>query len=98
MTTQNSIVALDPRDEGEQGSAILAPRPASLNGKVIGLVSNNKPHSEELLRIIADIIGAKYRIKGIVAHNKGGHQWPARREDLEELARKCDVAVHATAE
>jgi hypothetical protein len=48
--------------------------------------------------MIAKIIGERYRIKGIVAHNKGGHQWPARREDLEELAKKCDVAVHATAE
>jgi hypothetical protein len=98
VTTQNYIVTLDPRDEGGQRSAILAPRPATLDGKGIGLVSNNKPHSEELLRMIADIIGERYRIKGIVAHNKRGHQWPARREDLEEFARKCDVAVHATAE
>jgi hypothetical protein len=98
MKTQNSIVAFDPRDEREQGPAILAPRPATLDGKVIGLLSNNKPHSEELLRMIADIIGERYSIKGIVMHNKGGHQWPARREDLEELVGKCDVALHATAE
>ena len=98
MTRPNSIAALDPTDERNQASAILAPRPATLDGKVIGLLSNNKPHSEELLLMIAKIIGERYRIKGIVAHNKGGHQWPARREDLEELAKKCDVAVHATAE
>jgi hypothetical protein len=98
MKTQNSIVAFDPRDERKQEPAILAPRLATLDGKVIGLLSNNKPHSEELLRRIADIIGERYSIKGIVTHNKGGHQWPARREDLEKLVRKCDVAIHATAE
>jgi hypothetical protein len=98
MKTPSPIIVFDPRDEREQEPAILAPRPATLDGKVIGLLSNNKPHSEELLRMIADIIGERYSIKGIVTHNKGGHQWPARREDLEELAGKCDVAVHATAE
>lgn len=98
MTSTQTIVTLDPKDENNQGHAILAPRPATLDGKVIGLFSNNKPKSEELLQAIADIISERYSIKDIVAHNKGGHQWPARREDLEELAQKCDVAVHATAE
>ena len=98
MTAPNPIVVLDPRDEGGPGTAILAPRPATLDGKVIGLLSNNKPHSEELLRMIADIIAERYSIKGTVLHNKGGHQWPARREDLAAFASQCDVAVHATAE
>ncbi|MFQ6029097.1 MAG: hypothetical protein ACE5Q6_16585 [Dehalococcoidia bacterium] len=78
MTAQNGlIVTLDPRDEGNPGRAALAPRPASLEGKIIGLLSNNKPHSEELLRMIADVIAERYAIKGVVEHNKGGHQWPA---------------------
>jgi hypothetical protein len=98
MATQEIIVTLDPRDEGNPGQAALAPRPSTLEGKVIGLFSNNKPHSEELLRMIADIISERYAIKGVVEHNKGGHQWPARREDLEAMAQKCDVAIHATAE
>jgi hypothetical protein len=98
MATQEIIVTLDPRDEGNPGQAALASRPSTLEGKVIGLFSNNKPHSEELLRMIADIINERYAIKGIVEHNKGGHQWPARREDLETMAQKCDVAIHATAE
>ena len=98
MTTPQVIVTLDPRDEGNPGPALVAPRPASLDGKVLGLFSNNKPHSEELLRMIADVIAEHYQIKGIAEHNKGGHQWPAQRADLETLARECDVAVHATAE
>ena len=98
MTTSQPIVTLDPRDEGDPGPAALAPRQASLDGKTLGLFSNNKPHSEELLRMIADVIAERYEIKGVVEHNKGGHQWPAQPEDLRTLARECDVAIHATAE
>ena len=98
MTTTNPIITLDPRDEGNPGQALLATRHTNLNGKTIGLFSNNKPHSEKLLRMIADIIAERYEISGIIEHNKGGHQWAAKKEDLETLASKCDIAIHATAE
>ena len=99
MTTQTaSIITLDPRDDAPQSPARLAVRPASLEGKVIGLFANNKPHSEDLLRRIAAIIGERYTIAGTVEHNKGGWQWPARIEDLRRTAAEIDVAIHATAE
>jgi hypothetical protein len=100
MTSKARVfVTLDPRDEGKSpDSAILAPRPTTLDGKVIGLFSNNKPHAEELLRMIADLIGEQYSIKGTIEYNKGGHQWPASQSLLQELAQQCDVAIHATAE
>jgi hypothetical protein len=69
-----------------------------LDGKVIGLLSNQKPHSEELLRMIADVINERYSIKGIVEHSKPSHQWPAGPDALKELAARCDVMIHATAE
>ena len=31
-------------------------------------------------------------------HNKGGHQWTAQPADLIELAKRCEVVIHATAE
>ena len=99
MTTQTaSIITLDPRDDAPQSPARLAARPASLDGKVIGLFANNKPHSEDLLRRIAAIIGERYSIAGTVEHNKGGWQWPARIEDLQRTVAEIDVAIHATAE
>ena len=98
MTMINNITTLDPRDEGIPSPAIIAIRPTNLNGKTIGLFSNNKPHSEKLLRMIADVISESHEISGIIEHNKGGHQWTAKREDLEALAPKCDIAIHATAE
>lgn len=99
MTTQNAaIITLDPRDDAPQLPARLAVRPATLDGKVIGLFANNKPHSEDLLRRIAAIIGERYDLAGTVEHNKGGWQWPARIEDLQRTAAEIDVAIHATAE
>lgn len=98
MPGQESIFALDPRDEGGPVPAVIAPRPATLDGKIIGLFSNNKPHSEELLRMVAGMIRERYSIKGVVEHNKGGHQWPAQPDDLAAMAQRCDVAIHATAE
>ena len=93
-----TIYTLDPRDEALPTQAVLATRPSSLDGKVLGLLSNNKPHSEDLLRMMAGIIGERYSLKEVVEFNKGGHQWPADRDALEELAQRCDVMIHATAE
>ncbi len=92
------IYTLDPRDEAQPSRAVRAIRPANLDGKVLGLLSNNKPHSETLLRMMANIIGERYSLKEVVEYNKGGHQWPADRAALEDLARRCDVMIHATAE
>tara|TARA_B100001245_G_scaffold187909_1_gene146032 strand:- start:364 stop:573 length:210 start_codon:yes stop_codon:yes gene_type:complete len=69
-----------------------------LDGKTLGLLSNNKPHSEELLQMMAENIKKIYDIKNTVEYNKGSHQWPANPEALKEFADKCDVAIHATAE
>ena len=95
---ENKLVTLDPRDESDHGPALLAPRPHTLDGKTLGLLSNNKPHSEELLQMIATNIRERYDIKGTMEYNKGSHQWPANSEALKEFAAKCDVAIHATAE
>ena len=97
-SASGKLVALDPRDEAQTDRFLLATRSASLDGKVIGLLANNKPHSEELLRMISEVMAEHYSIKGIVEYNKQGHQWPATPEALNELAGRCDVMIHATAE
>ena len=95
---EEKLITLDPRDESRRGPVLLATRPPSFNRKTLGLLSNNKPHSEELLRMIAGIIKEMYDIKGTAEYNKGSHQWPASLESLKEFSDKCDVAIHATAE
>lgn len=98
MTQQNELVTLDPRGASMHRSEGIAVRPATLDGKVIGLLSNNKPNSELLLRDVADLIEAEYAVKRVIAANKGSHRIPAPAEIIAELADKCDVVIAATAE
>ena len=63
------IYALDPRDRDQLTQAVLAARPASLDGRVLGLLSNNKPHSEDLLRMMA-----RDHWRAVFAEGSGGIQ------------------------
>ena len=99
MASQSEpLVTLDPRDEGGPRQAVLAPRPLTLDGKVIGLLSNKKLHSDELLRLMVDVINERYSVKGVVEYSKESHQWPAGPNALKNLAAQVDVIIHATAE
>lgn len=98
MTQQNELVTLDPRGASTHSGEGIAARPATLDGKVIGLLSNNKPNSELLLRDVADMIEAEYAVKSVVAANKGSHRIPAPAEMIADLADKCDAVIVATAE
>ena len=72
------------------------PDAPTLNGKTLGLLSNNKPHSEELLRMIAAIMKELYDIKDTVEYNKGSHQWPANSAGPEGVRRqvRCGNSCH----
>ena len=95
--TTSGIVALDPRGTPEQSQDVAA-RPTSLDGKVVGLLSNNKPNSEELLRMVADLLKKEYNVKDVVEANKGTHRIVAPDDMLDDLESRCDVVITATAE
>ncbi len=92
------IVTLDPRDNSDNQAGGIAARPGSLDGKVVGLLSNNKRNSELLLRGVANLLKEKYKVKEVVEANKGSHRVPAPVEVVDDLVAKCDVVVVATAE
>ena len=46
--------------------------------------------------MVAGTIGHRYSLAKLVEYKKAGHQWPAVRSALEDLARSCDVMIHAT--
>ena len=76
----------------------IAQRPRTLDGLVVGLLSNNKPNSELLLRDVANLVKKQYAVKNVVEANKGSHRIPAPAEMIAELAEQCDVVITATAE
>ena len=89
------LVTLDPRDTGTGKSPGIAPRPVSLDGKVIGLLSNNKFKSDILLRDIADLVKEKYSIQNTVEARKSDNRYTAPQDMLEDLASRCDVVIIA---
>ena len=98
MTQENELVTLDPRGSSTHEDTGIAQRPSSLDGLTIGLLSNNKPNSELLLRDVADMLKAEYAVKDVVEANKGSHRIPAPPEMIADLAERCDVVITATAE
>ena len=98
MTQQNELVTLDPRGGSTHEDTGIAPRPDSLDGLVIGLLSNNKPNSELLLRDVAGMLKQQYAVKDVIEANKGSHRIPAPAEMIADLSERCDVVITATAE
>jgi len=89
-------------DESTPGSA-LAPRPATLDGKVVGLLPNWRPSAVEILGALGKLLQERYRIKAIVLEQpvrelplKTGKLIDMMREQLDDMARRVDVALTAT--
>ena len=98
MTQENELITLDPRGGSMHENTGIAQRPGTLDGLVIGLLSNNKPNSELLLHDVANLVKKQYVVKDVVEANKGSHRIPAPAEMIAELADQCDVVIAATAE
>lgn len=90
-------------DESTASSA-LAPRPATLDGKVLGLLPNWRPSAVRILKALGTLLEQRYRLKAVVMEqpvreapiSKGGNLLDGMRGHLDDLARRVDVVVTAT--
>jgi hypothetical protein len=89
-------------DEAVAGSG-LAPRPASLDGKVVGLLPNWRPSAIHVLRALGELLAERYRLKEVVMEQpvrelpiRTGKLLDTMRERLDDLARRVDVVITAT--
>ena len=80
-----------------------APRPATLDGKTVGLVPNWRPSAVHILREIGNLLGERYRLKEVVMEQpvrelplRYGKLLDTMRDQLDSLARRVDVVVTAT--
>jgi len=87
------IEILDPTSEPGPQAIAYAPRPATLQGKRIGLVENTKFNSDRLLLKIGDLLKAEYGAAETRMWRKRNASVPAHEEIIEELRQTCDVIV-----
>lgn len=90
---------LDELDEGNT----LAPRPASLEGKIVGLLPNWRPSALHILEAIGALLEEQCKPKRVVMEQmlrevpvRTGRLLDGMRDQLEDFAGRVDVAVIAT--
>ena len=72
-----------------------APRLATLDGVVLGLLANGKANSERLLALIADDLATRHAIKDVVRITKSHPSLPPADADVELLANETLAVLSA---
>jgi hypothetical protein len=87
------IELLDPTTGVATQTIAYVDRPASLEGKRVGLVENTKFNSDRLLEKIGDVLKSEYGAAGWTMFHKHNASVPAHDELIAELRKTCDVMV-----
>ncbi len=93
--TRSSLVVLDPTTPPLPVSARMAGRPDTLNGKVIGLLGNNKRNAAELLDQLEKLLSERYEFATVVRRAKKDVTRPCPQEIVDDLVAQCDLVVTA---
>ena len=96
MTTTTRLEVLDPTVEPIPAHAVVALRPETLDGAVLGLLANGKRNADELLEMVHEVLADRYEFKSVIARNKGNSSRPCPEEIIAELAEQCDVVITAS--
>lgn len=70
-----------------------APRPRSLEGKVIALLDNGKTRSDRLIRAVGELLLREHGVPRLVSYKKPSPYRPAPEELLEAVAKEADLVV-----
>jgi len=81
----------------------LAPRPATLDGKVLGLLPNWRPSAVHILKSLGDLLQERYKLKAVVMEQpvtelplRAGKLLDTMKDRLDALAGRVDVVITAT--
>jgi hypothetical protein len=88
-----SFTVYDPTDAPMAKPFAPAPRPASLAGKVIGILDNGKAKSDLLLREIQSLLRSEANVADVVIVRKPSAYRPAPDEQLDDLARRAHAVI-----
>ena len=91
-----TITLIDPTlGPSGDGNRVLAARPASLDGAVLGLVNNGKARGREILQRVAENLKARHPIRDTILVTKPDSSFPAAPEDVEMLAADATAIIAA---
>jgi hypothetical protein len=89
-------------DETTAGTP-LAPRPETLDGRVVGLLPNWRPSAVKLLEAVGQLLSERYHVQAVVMEQparelpqRTGGLIDALGGTLDDLARRVDVVITAT--
>src|SRR5204862_16843 len=92
-------VYLDEIMEGDK----FAPRPATLDGKVVGLLPNWRPSAIHILQSVGALLQERYKLKGLVMEQpvrelplRAGKLIDTMKDQLQSLVGRVDVVITAT--
>lgn len=87
------VVVLDPTIVGKDQHPELAPRPADLNGKVVGALWNGRPQEDVVLRGILEHLAETYQLKGTRLWRKPQLYISAPDDMVDEIVEEADAVI-----
>ena len=87
---------LDPTGERTPATRTLLPRPASLEGRTVGLLDISKPRGDVVLDRLAELLAADGA--RVLRYRKPTFARPAPVDLRHEIATKCEVVIEALAD
>lgn len=92
-TTMSEPGFIDPTYVPTRERIPLAPRPASLAGKVIGMLDNTKEQADVIFKTIGDVLVERYGVARVIVRRKDHYTKPASVELLDAMAKDVQIAI-----
>lgn len=88
-----SITVYNPTSDPIPAETLMAPRPASLQGKVLGIIDNGKRNSDTVLQYIGQQLKERYGIKETITIKKHSFSHAIRENEADTLKKQCDIVI-----
>ena len=86
---------IDPSAGGSGVTFAPAPRPASLAGKVLGLLDNTKEQGDIILEALGTALRSRYGVARVVVRRKEHYSKAAPDSLIAEMAQEVQIAIAA---
>jgi len=88
-----TLTVLDPTAKPTRKEFKMAVRPDKLEGKVLGLIWNDKPSGDILLNEFAEQLNKRFHFAQILRHKKADAPLGITEDALNEFSTKCDLVI-----